>query len=975
MAKMFRVADGQEVEVPDDQVQAAFQSKQYGFAKDSKIPIVNSDDDEAITVSPTELSKAFKGGWSFLPQGEAEKRALEKKYGGLGYGLAAAIAEGARIPTLGLSDVVARGAATAIGGDQLGEKTAKALLDIKKSHPYASLAGGVVGAALPLILSGGAAAPVEGAELLAEGAVAGKAAIGGAEALEAATVGAPKIANLANQSVDAQLALGNVIGAGEETSAIGRGVVSLARAVNAPNEAATYAGEFSKAAVESLLGTGSSTKLATIAKKAISSGAGMAVEGAIYGAGNEISEVTLGDHELAGSKLATSMLEGGLFGAVLGSGTSLIGSGGRALLEKASPTLRKLGAEQTVRSLVTGGLSPVHFIKKMEKLEGGIEGVGTEIAQRNLIRPLDTVETMAPRLREEANRVGAESQQLLRDAGLSDVRIKSTDSLPLLLETVQEKYGSTPSLSKEAFNVLRATQKDMVTLGDPLIQDRVHNLLGGAMKFDRLMDVLLETNAMYEPTALAALKKMAKEEPVFARLFSAKDDLAAQKIQPWLDAIEDIKSGTELSFEQMREFKSQMGGKIDWLTHPLKPISVGNEAKKDIYWTLDDILERGLDRAADKLTEMGHQVDLVAKMRELNLSYARLNAAAGQAEDSLTRMRKNATFSLGTKILGGAVLGAALGEGADHPGEGAVAGAAAGLMGGRLGHVAAAAAESGIAMGVHKLFKEHGTATAAYALNKVADLTAVKKAMHGEDMKLGTEFRRWADGLVSKSPIKTVSKDQIDTSYKLAEKEVKAAAADPVGLSQVALAKIGTLVHHAPRIAAAYLKSVSRAATFLASALPKKPPPATLQPQFEKDDQIPVEQKERFLRQYRVVRDPSIVLKKMQAGTLVADEVEALKAAHLNRYEEIKAKIMEHILEPGSPKLAYEQSLQLHTLWGIPTHPTLTPEFVAKMQGAFNQTQSSKSQAAPERIGSPKRPIVKLENSRHLREFGGRGRQ
>lgn len=142
---------GVAVDVPDDQVQSAFQSGQYGLPPGAQLPMVGEDG--IGYVAAHDAAAAFAQGQRLAAPAEVEKAQRAAQYGGIAGG-AIAGAEGlARGATFGLSDPLA----VAVGG----EETRKHLQGYKEENPYASGAGEIAGAVLPMLASGGAAAPEE----------------------------------------------------------------------------------------------------------------------------------------------------------------------------------------------------------------------------------------------------------------------------------------------------------------------------------------------------------------------------------------------------------------------------------------------------------------------------------------------------------------------------------------------------------------------------------------------------------------------------------------------------------------------------------------------------------------------------------------------------------------------------------------------------------------------------------------------
>lgn len=134
-------------------------------------------------------------------------------------------------------------------------------------------------------------------------------------------------------------------GIGEASAA--RGLAGTARAaegLGALGRGVTAAGNLAERGAAALVGEGGSLG-ARLARAAATTGARGAAEGALFGAGQQVSEASLGDHELTAEKLFAGMGQGALFGGLTG---GALGAGGkrskgprRSSFRLCVPSLRK----------------------------------------------------------------------------------------------------------------------------------------------------------------------------------------------------------------------------------------------------------------------------------------------------------------------------------------------------------------------------------------------------------------------------------------------------------------------------------------------------------------------------------------------------------------------------------------------------------------------------------------------------------
>lgn len=340
--ELVEKSSGKLVDVPDEQVPAAYRSGQYGLQKGKDVATVGSDGRVGM-VRPEEAGAAFEAGERIASGDQVHAAQLEARYGGLGMGLAAVGEGAARGLSLGLSDPLAVGAARMFGGDETAEHVREHLAGVKEARPYLSGAGEFLGAAAPIALSGGAAAP-EAA--LMEGA--------GGALREASVLGR-----------------------------IGEGVRTLGLAPRA----AAGAGDAFEHAVASVLGTEAETAIGRAAQSAAKTAARGLAEAGIFGAGDAISDATLKDEPLTAEKLFASvghaaMMGGALGGALAGVGR-LAAEGAGSVLTKASPLLEKASAEQAYRWLD----ARVGVSREAVARAGGTEAVGNTVLER-VMKPL-----------------------------------------------------------------------------------------------------------------------------------------------------------------------------------------------------------------------------------------------------------------------------------------------------------------------------------------------------------------------------------------------------------------------------------------------------------------------------------------------------------------------------------------------------------------------------------------------------------
>lgn len=354
---MFDTKTGQPVEVPDDQAASAYASGALAPKKGDRVPVTLSTG-EVGTVDAADLQSTIDAGGQIVSPEVVHRAELEEKYGGAG-GVAGATGAGfARGLTVGLSDPVALGVTGLVAGKEAKESLRERLSAYKELHPYASAAGEVAGVVAPALLSGGAAAVPEGAGLAAR---AGSALGGAVRTAGVATEGVGMLGRLAERGASA------------------------------------------------LVGEGAESLAGRVAQKFVTRAAGGAVEGALFGAGNEISEASLGDTQLTGEKLLASMGHGALMGGAVSGAAGAVGELGKAALAKASPYLRAKAEEQAWKAM-----APLKkFEKEAEARAGGTRAVGRTLLEEGVFEgnaaaaPRDILPKVQERLQARGEELGA----------------------------------------------------------------------------------------------------------------------------------------------------------------------------------------------------------------------------------------------------------------------------------------------------------------------------------------------------------------------------------------------------------------------------------------------------------------------------------------------------------------------------------------------------------------------------------------
>jgi hypothetical protein len=361
----------QPVQLDDyDSLGDKFISGQVGFVPNSKIPMVDPQG-EPVFIQPQHFKVALDQGYKIdTPEAQTNKW-LQENYGSGAQTAQAGLESVARGLSIGLSDVAAKG---------LGADT-EAMRLRKEANPKTAIAGEVGGIIAPTIFTGG----------------------------------------------EALLAKAGVAGAEKGTAA------ALAKLT--PIELAMQGGKAVEGAVANAVGK---TEAATLANKIIQKGfpkmAGSAVEGAIYGTGNTLSEDALGEHDLTAEHLLANVGINAALGGGLGAGVAGI-EASKPLAQAAIDKAKKATGEAAKKSITSLFGVPEEVLNKyVSYKEKGID--------------LSTLPSRAELAEDVAEKVGGAKAKVKE--------LESDLKFDLMPRARQEAYES----EKQAAEMLRGKLRD-----------------------------------------------------------------------------------------------------------------------------------------------------------------------------------------------------------------------------------------------------------------------------------------------------------------------------------------------------------------------------------------------------------------------------------------------------------------------------------------------------------------------------------
>jgi hypothetical protein len=293
---------------------------------------------------------------------QKQAEADEQKYGGLGYQAEVAGTSALGAATFGLSDMALSGI--------LSEQQKKDLEKAKKVNPVTNVGAGIVGAVVPTLLTGGAAAPEEAA------ALGGREVLGLAKGAETLAEGA-KVAKETSVAADALgLAKGVVTGPTRALDAVGNGVSK---------------------GISKVIGSDAQSVAGQLAQRSIANAGGDAVAAALGTAGQTIGENMLStDHSLTGEQLVQHM---GI-AALLGGGAGALFATGGQILDRLGPRIDRKADETLVKFL--GGKNADELRDELERVadKSTLKELRADLldGQTGAIGKVDRIQDVAPKL-------------------------------------------------------------------------------------------------------------------------------------------------------------------------------------------------------------------------------------------------------------------------------------------------------------------------------------------------------------------------------------------------------------------------------------------------------------------------------------------------------------------------------------------------------------------------------------------------
>lgn len=658
--------------------------------------------------------------------------------------------------------------------------------------------------------------------------------------------------------------------AAAEAGALARAGSTAARVATAPARGAMALGRGAEAVGTAILGEGTAARIATGAASA-------AVEGSLFGIGQEVSRTAIQDVDLTAERMLAAAGHGALLGGAVGGGASALGALARGAASKA-------------------GDAGASLLGRLEQREAQL---GAELAESAVPKAESTVLGMVDRFgREQALKAtGGTTGQLERLQSMG--RDVEDRVIKRLLDDAPEVLGKKPG------SILSAAEK--ATAAERMVQ----------RDGERVGQMIDDLSRAGEKADVAKLIATQREKVTADMLNAVSPDArkAATQFDEWLTSIEQ-KAGSG-DIKELWAARKELRKDINWKTEAGSGDRY-NDWKRELYRDLGNEIQAAGERAGPQLGP-----DFAARWKAANTDYrASLWLEEATARGAAANA-KNRLFGLSEQL--GVLGGIAVGGLAAAPL--AIGGALVQNLVRRYGSDVAA-----------QLARAATRGEAVHAVDQAIERIAGERvaALVGTAKKTVGELPRTAPGVAQvvekavrrEQPAPEVPRGAVMQRYQLARKELLDGLADRQARLEASTAGLDDV---APGLGAAIRAKTTLASDFLASKLPKVPQRQSLQPHLEKERLPSPEEARRYLRYERAVSDPLSILEDARKGKLTVEAVEAVSTLYPRLLQAVRGQLMAEAAQKKE-RFSRQQRVQFDLLLGTSTEPDMQPHAMAQYQ-------------------------------------------
>jgi hypothetical protein len=934
--------------IPEDKIPEAIATQQAFAKPGTAIAVRDLSTGQLGRIDPSELHNP---NYQPLSDAEIDAERIHNERGTAGQKAITAAEGAARGASLGLSDVALT---TALGDDYR-----KGALERREENRKIATVSEVGGAVAPALLTGGESA-------IAKGAIAA-----------------------------------------EEGSALARGAGAVAKAVSAPVRAVGAIGGAVERTVAGGLeaaGLAGESVAGRAAAKAVSLGASGAVEGAVFGAGQTLSDSALKGDPLTAEALAAGMGQGALFGGVLGGGIGALTESAPAILGKLLPSEERLNEaatgfarKQLGRDFENAGKSmSIEGADKFKdasaslllerKLASG-ENAGKTVMEASS-KPIDIADNVATLRSDIGQEIGSihEKASALIDAN------------PHLAPTGEELIARLEAKAAEfkkqhntgAYAQERAVKAEIKALRAAIAPPEVNALEGGVENFDYARDGMRdmtnhrggyagatpeEAQAIARgemPTKNSGIKYPDGEEMVGKPFKPVRVHVEADGQIHLNDGRHRLQAAKEAGAKDIAAEIATYDAEGNVLSTEYRnlPISAApavepsfgydriRQWQQDLYTQINPkgtpgaMLEMAVknhaarkavnDIAADYIKEAAERVFTETGAAEAT-QLSRLNREYSGALAMEKAARKEAERVLKNRRV--SLTDHMLGIGS----------ALSALGSGNAGALSAMALGGAASIG-NKIMREQGNAIMAQIARRAAKMSAMvdgaARALSSTGEKIAPSVRLVVEA-ERPAPYKPESHAALKAGF--AEVRDRLIELQNPQHQQAQLAHAtGRFQTAYPEVAASLSQQMLRAQAYLASQLPQPAGPPSLSP-LARPPTVPPREMQRFLSKVNAVMAPEAVIADIAKGKLDDDAIGAIKEIYPETFGALRSATIQYTAA-NKEEMPYSRVIHISNVFGFDGDSSMSPARLPGIQQAIQQLNAPPpNQKAPGTPGPTKR--------------------
>ncbi len=604
--------------------------------------------------------------------------------------------------------------------------------------------------------------------------------------------------------------------------------------------------------------------LQTVGKQALTG----AIEGAAYGAGNEISEASLGDTELTAERLLAGAGMGALLGGASAGALGLAGAGLSAAKRAAATPLAKL-ADSTPGTAIKSWLEDFAQSERFRAAFGVNKKAFKQLDRKGLMDKADDVLKDIVQSGDDIESIYTKTAAKLDDVSQQHKAV---------VELVDEATAKTPLKRLSPKEVGTRVKKEILSKIHKAENKSAHDFVEGYVE-ELLGGELGGVSFAEAESRRRAMQKGANYNVDGAPLAEAKkqiagiwNDLIDEKVEPVLTALKypDAKGA-------YRTLRQREGLLIEMTGHMNDRIQ-GNQAVRMIspsdygmgsLGAISGLLTGGSSAAAMATGAVGAAANKFAR----GYGPAILADMASRAAKLSILSKQTAKNALTTN---GAVI----------------------------------------------KFLDSARKTGAKV--EAATPVATVKVLEGMSFLPEAIERK----LVAEEDRTKTAKTETEI-FKKRAREIAHLATNPDLISELVGDAMAELQQAAPGTAAHLTAKIHKAVTFLDGKLPRDPAPQN--PLMKREWDPPKSAVAKFARYARAVNDPGSVAEDLRARRLTGEGVEVLQELYHKVYESLVSDVISNLSEKPA-QFSYQDRVQLSLFLNKPLDPTLEPAFISAMQ-------------------------------------------